>query len=92
VLLISVDFLSSEFIRGKEIPIILERRRREGLVVFPILIKHCPWQIVDWLKKIQLCNRLPDGAGTLKRLGTIPHCLGNQQMPPSVCSNFGNVR
>ena len=65
VLLISVDFLNSEFIRGKEVPTILERRSTEGLVVFPILIKPCPWQIVDWLKKMQLCSTLPEGAETL---------------------------
>ena len=54
ILLISAPFLTSKFIRGKEVPCILERRKKEGLKVFPVLIKPCPWKEVEWLSKIQI--------------------------------------
>ena len=52
ILLISADFLSSKFILGKEVPPLLERRKKEGLRVIPLILKPCPWQTVDWLSKI----------------------------------------
>jgi len=53
VLLISADFLTSGFIRGREIPEILRRRESEGLRVIPVIVRPCPWQAVPWLSKIQ---------------------------------------
>ena len=53
ILLISADFLSSKFIQGKEVPPLLERRKKEGLRVITLILKPCPWQTVDWLGKIQ---------------------------------------
>lgn len=53
ILLISADFLSSKFIQGKEVPPLLERRKKEGLRVIPLILKPCPWQTVGWLSKIQ---------------------------------------
>jgi len=54
VLLVSADFLTSKFIRGKEIPDLLERRDKEGLRIFPVIIKPCAWKQVKWLKKMNL--------------------------------------
>ena len=54
VLLISADFLTSEFIRFEEVGPFLARRHRDGLRVFPILIRPCPWRKVDWLSAIQM--------------------------------------
>lgn len=54
ILLISANFLSSKFILGKEIPLLLERRRREGLSVIPLILKPCAWQTIAWLNKIQV--------------------------------------
>ncbi|MEM8950958.1 MAG: toll/interleukin-1 receptor domain-containing protein [Pseudomonadota bacterium] len=54
VLLISADFLTSGFIRDEEVGPFLERRRRDGMRVIPILIHPCPWHRVDWLAKIQM--------------------------------------
>jgi tetratricopeptide (TPR) repeat protein len=57
VMLISAHFLTSDFIREQEVPRIMERRRKEGLKVIPIIIKPCAWKTVDWLKSIQLLPR-----------------------------------
>lgn len=53
ILLISADFLSSKFILGEEIPPLLERRKKEGLRVIPLILKPCSWQLTPWLTKIQ---------------------------------------
>ncbi len=50
VMMISTDFLISD----EEIPQILERRKEEGLRVFPIIIKPCPWMKIQWLSSIQV--------------------------------------
>ena len=54
ILLISADFLTSSFIRHKEIPTLLQRRESEDLRLYPILAKPCAWQAVPWLKETQL--------------------------------------
>ncbi|MBM96787.1 MAG: hypothetical protein CMI09_13200 [Oceanospirillaceae bacterium] len=53
VMLISAHFLTSGFIRSKEVPALLQRREREGIRVIPVIIKPCPWQKVSWLSAIQ---------------------------------------
>ncbi|MCX6582915.1 MAG: toll/interleukin-1 receptor domain-containing protein [Candidatus Aminicenantes bacterium] len=53
VLMVSAGFLTSPFIRGKEVPPILERREKEGLKVLPLFVKPCPWKKVPWLSGIQ---------------------------------------
>jgi len=54
ILLISKDFLISDFIKKKEVPTILKRRKTEDLIIFPIIIRPCNWEEVEWLKKIKV--------------------------------------
>src|ERR1700682_1598149 len=54
IFLISVDFLTSPFILDREVPPLLERRAREGLRIYPILVGDCAWQDVKWLSKFQI--------------------------------------
>jgi CheY-like chemotaxis protein len=54
VLLISANFLTSEFIIGQELPTLLKRREQEGLIVFPIIAKACAWKTVDWLARMNV--------------------------------------
>jgi len=49
ILLITANFLNSDFIRGREIVPVLERREREGLIVLPVIAKACAWKTVSWL-------------------------------------------
>jgi tetratricopeptide (TPR) repeat protein len=53
VLLISADFLTSKFIRGTEVPRLLQRRAQEGLRIIPLIVRPCPWEAVEWLAEIQ---------------------------------------
>lgn len=52
VLLITVDYLNSDFILTKEVPRLLERRDRDGLILFPVIAKACPWKSVTWLESL----------------------------------------
>ena len=53
VLLISVDFLNSGFIRDNEVPAILARRQAEGLLVIPVIVGECLWDQVPEIASIQ---------------------------------------
>ncbi len=66
VLLVSTDFLGSEFINEVEVPFLLDRREREGLPVIPVVVLPCNWKMVPWLKKLNLRPRdaAPISAGT----------------------------
>jgi formylglycine-generating enzyme required for sulfatase activity len=53
LLLISAQFLTSKFIRGKEVPALLQRRQQGGVRIIPVILKPCAWTRVSWLKLIQ---------------------------------------
>jgi hypothetical protein len=57
VLLITADFLDSEFILNREVPALLHRREKDELRLIPILAKACAWELCDWLKPMQLLPR-----------------------------------
>ncbi len=54
VLMISAEFLTSDFILNEEVPQLLARRASHGLRVMPLIVKPCAWQLVDWLEKINV--------------------------------------
>lgn len=49
ILLITADFLNSEFIQLEEIPAFLERHQSEELRVFPLIARDCAWKVCKWL-------------------------------------------
>jgi TIR domain len=57
VLLVSANSLTSKFILKEEIRRLLERRKAEGLHVFPVILKACTWQRVPWLAAMQVRPR-----------------------------------
>ncbi len=57
ILLVSADFLTSKFILGEEVPRIMERREKEGLRIFPVIIRPCAWKQVKWLTRMNLRPR-----------------------------------
>jgi hypothetical protein len=57
ICLISVNYLASDFIQKEEIPFLLEKRQKKGMLLIPILVESCPWKIVRWLKNIQMTPR-----------------------------------
>jgi len=57
VLLISADFLSSDFIMKEEVRYLLERRESDGMTLIPVLLWPCTWRAVPWLEEIQMLPR-----------------------------------
>lgn len=64
VLLVTADFLTSKFIRRREVPRLLERRRDQGVQIVPVLAGPCAWDRVEWLSAIQC--RPADGRSLLE--------------------------
>jgi hypothetical protein len=57
LLLISAPFLTSAFIRKEEIPKLFGQHEAAGLVLYPLLVRDCPWQEVSWLARLQMRPR-----------------------------------
>ncbi len=57
VCLISADFLSSKFCTEEEVPYLLTRRERHGMILIPVLLRPCAWKAVSWLSAIQMIPR-----------------------------------
>ncbi|WP_020393560.1 SUMF1/EgtB/PvdO family nonheme iron enzyme [Thiolinea disciformis] len=53
ILLVSSDFLASEFVTKQEIPEFLKRREKEGLRIVPVIVRPCVWWTIPWLAAIQ---------------------------------------
>jgi hypothetical protein len=69
ILLVSANFLTSGFILGTEVPTLLQRRKKEGIIVLPIIAKHCAWLNVKWLAKM---NVRPKNGNPIWRKGAEP--------------------
>src|SRR5262245_11043236 len=54
LLLITANYLTSDFITNKEVPALLNRQAKQGLNIIPIIAKPCPWQAVKWLKTLEV--------------------------------------
>ncbi len=57
ILLITANFLTSEFIQKKEIPELLERHNKEDIIIFPVIAKSCVWKEVRWLERMNVRPR-----------------------------------
>jgi hypothetical protein len=57
ILLISANFLSSEFIIRQEVPELLRYRDTEGLTIIPVIARACAWRQVRWLRRMQVRPR-----------------------------------
>jgi len=57
VLLISADFLSSDFCVKEEVPYLIQRQEKHGMLLIPILVRKCPWKAHRWLADRQMIPR-----------------------------------
>ena len=53
LLLVSSDFIASRFINDEELPDLLKRREKEGMIIIPIIVRDCLWQMEPVLKDLQ---------------------------------------
>jgi len=56
ILLVSPEFLASDFIVDDELPPILEKSRKEGTRIIPVILKPCRFTRDDNLSKFQAVN------------------------------------
>jgi TIR domain len=54
ILLVSVNFLNSEFILHEEVPKLLAKQAQPNFWLIPILIGHCPWERMPWLENLHV--------------------------------------
>jgi hypothetical protein len=54
ILLVTANFLSSEFILRKEVPALLRRREQDGVRMIPLIARACAWKKVPWLVKMNV--------------------------------------
>ncbi len=59
ILLISADFLASDFVATDELPPLLKAAEEEGVKIIPIIIKPCAFTSIDSLSQFQSINN-PD--------------------------------
>jgi len=65
LLLISDNFLSSDFIRNEEQAPLLARRDA-GMLLVPVLVGACPWKQIGWIEGTQM---RPTGGRPLEQIG-----------------------
>lgn len=53
VLMVTAEYLGSDFILQKEVPTILARKK-DGLRVLPVLTKACVWRHIGWLSSMKI--------------------------------------
>jgi hypothetical protein len=68
LLLVSANFLAGDFIQNIEMPALLERHVKDGLIILPVIARPCAWRLVDYLARRQ---SWPQGGKALS-LGTEP--------------------
>lgn len=56
ILLVSIDFLGSEFINTSELPPLIEAAEQEGAVLLMIVLRPCFWEDIPTLAKFQTMN------------------------------------
>ncbi len=68
ILLVSADFLASDFIINNELPPLLEKSEKDGTIILPLIIKPCRFLRDGYLSKYQASNdprnpliNLPEG-------------------------------
>ena len=57
VLLVSADFLASDFIANEELPPLLAAEQARGLVVMPVILKPCRFAKTPSIAQFQAVNR-----------------------------------
>ena len=57
VCLVSANYLASDFCQKEEVPFLMARRGRDGMLLLPVLVDECPWELFDWISETQMLPR-----------------------------------
>lgn len=72
LLLVSVDFITSEYVQKVEIPRAIERHKDETSKVIPVLLKPCNWK--ERTESITSMRCLPTRSGWRSGRASTRHC------------------
>ena len=61
VWLISPDSLASDFCVEEEVPYLIERGERHGLLLIPVMLRPCIGSAFPWLSRTQTLSRVGRG-------------------------------
>ncbi len=102
ILLVSADFLASDFIAKKELPLLIKKAREHHLPVIPVFVQHCSLPVDHALLSFQCANTpahplsRQDCAGREEVYARVRACIEDAFLNPSpkwVASHvFGNMR
>lgn len=67
VLLVSADFLASDFIATNELPPLLQAAEAHGTLMLPLIIDHCRFEKIEGLSRFQAVNNPSKPLATLDR-------------------------
>jgi hypothetical protein len=67
ILLVSTNFLASDFIQNQELPMILKGAKEEGAHIIPVIIERCRYDKSKDLEAFQAFNRLNKPFETLSK-------------------------
>ena len=70
ILLVTANFLSSDFILKQEVPSLLKRREQDGMRVIPVIAKACAWKKIGWLSEMNV--RPKHGRAVWGTSGSLP--------------------
>src|SRR3954468_23289787 len=56
IVLVSADFLASDFVAENELPPLLEAAKREGVKILPVVLKPCAFAATKSLSEYQAVN------------------------------------
>lgn len=65
VLLVSADFLASDFIATNELPPLLESAEARGTLILPLILNHCRFEKTEGLSRFQAVNNPSKPLATL---------------------------
>ncbi len=54
ILLISANYLNTDFILTQQVPTLIKRYEQDGLMIMPIIAKACAWQKIKWLANMEI--------------------------------------
>lgn len=98
LLLVSAPFLTSAFILDEEVPRLFDKHGEAGMIIYPLLVRPCPWRRVKWLSRLQL--RPPNakplsllrGANREQALATVADEIATLVAPKTRARSFTKPR
>ena len=56
ILMVSANFIASEFINNEELPALLAAAEEDGAYIFPIIVSHCMFSDIEAISRFQTIN------------------------------------